>query len=111
MATDSSWQEWEKLRRSAEPDPIEVLRAVARFQRYFDAVEKEAIKVARGHGRSWQDIGLALGRTRQALWQRVGSPKGEQIVAARWKDIKVSVEDWWANTLEVQYRSGLPPSL
>jgi hypothetical protein len=111
MATDTSWQKWETLRRSADPDPIEVLQAVACFQRYFEAVENEAIKVARAQGRSWQEIGLALGRTRQALWQRVGSPKGEQIVAARWKEIKESVEDWWANTLEVQYRTGLPPSL
>jgi hypothetical protein len=41
-----AWDNWERLRQDPAADPIEVLRAVSAFQKYFGAIEKEAVKVA-----------------------------------------------------------------
>lgn len=67
---DSSWRSWSELVKRPDAEPIEVLRAAARFQDYFGAVEREAIKAARARGRTWEEIGQAVGRSRQAVWQR-----------------------------------------
>ena len=111
VASPSAWERWEELRTSADPDPIEVLSAVASFQQYFAAVENEAVKVARSQGRSWQEIGAALGRTRQALWQRAGSPRGDAAVDAKWEEFRRAMEASWATAAEVRFAIGLrPPS-
>lgn len=101
MTAADAWERWEQLRESPDPDPVEVLIATAAFQKYFGAIEKEAIKVARAQGRTWQEIASALGRTRQALWQRVGSPRGEdEAFPTRWKEIREAVGEWYARTAE-----------
>jgi len=46
-----AWDNWERLRQNPEADPIEVLRAISAFQKYFAAIEKEAAKVARSQNR------------------------------------------------------------
>jgi len=46
-----AWDNWERLRQNPEADPIEVLRAISGFQKYFAAIEKEAVKVARSQNR------------------------------------------------------------
>lgn len=70
MAKIDPWQEWRDLLRDAAPDPLAVLRLIAKYQRYLSKVEQEAVRVARGLGRSWGEIGEALGVSRQAVWQR-----------------------------------------
>ena len=105
MATTTAWQDWEQLCGSQDPDPIEVLEAVAAFQRYFAAVEREAIKAARSQGRTWQEIGTALHRSRQALWQRVAS-RHDDPGRAEWPDV---LEASWVQTAEVRHQVGLPP--
>jgi hypothetical protein len=102
------WNKWEKLRKSPDPDPIEVLRAVAAFQKYFATIEKEAIKVARSQDQTWQEIGAALGKTRQALWQRVAS-RDDEAKAAHWEAIWRALEDSWAQSAEVRHNVGLAP--
>jgi len=109
MASISAWERWEDLRAGADPDPIEVLNAVTSFQEYFAAVEKEAIKVARAQGHSWQEIGAALGRTRQALWQRAGSPHGKDLTDATWEEFRKEMAASWATVAEVRFSIGLPP--
>ena len=68
--SDSFWEAWERIRTSADPDPLEVLRVAAAFSRYFDAAQKEAIWFPRLAGLSWEQIAESLGQSRQALWQR-----------------------------------------
>lgn len=46
------------------------LRALAEHQREVD----EAVAAARANGRSWAEIGLVLGITRQAARERYGQP-------------------------------------
>lgn len=61
---------------SPAEDPVDLrrlglaLRALADQQREVD----EAVAAARAHGRSWAEIGLVLGTTRQAARERYGQP-------------------------------------
>ena len=50
------------------------------FQRYFDAVEREAVRAARSTGRSWADIADAAGIAKQSAWEK-------------WKDVSKTRED------------------
>ena len=92
---DSPWDAWEALRSNPDPDPIEVLRAVAPLKEYFASIEREAIRVARARDRTWDEIGSALGKTRQAIWQRVG---------ARAPDVENAFKERWALSAEVDLK-------
>ncbi len=101
---DESWDRWESLRSSSEPDPVEVLETVAKFQRYFKEVERQAIHAARAKGKTWKEIGGALGRTRQAIWQRATSTEPEGNTA---ENLRRAIEDGWSRTAEVRSQIGL----
>jgi hypothetical protein len=64
-------QQWIRLIESSD-DPIEVLRMVGTYQRYLGAIEEKAVVTAKGLGRSWEEIGRALGVKRQSAWARFG---------------------------------------
>ena len=108
MACMSAWENWERLRTDPEADPVEVLRAISAFQRYFAAIEKEAVKVARAQNRTWHEIGAALGRLRQAVWQRAASRADESKVAD-WQALSKRLEDSWATSAEVRHKIGMSP--
>lgn len=95
-----SWEQWETLRTSPDPDPTEVLEAVAFFQRYFRAVERKAVQAARAQGRTWSEIGVALGKTRQAVWQ---TGRADEV------QLKRLVEEGWSRSAEVRFQIGLDP--
>ena len=95
-----SWERWESLRTSPDPDPMEVLEAAAFFQRYFRAVERKAVQAARAQGRTWSEIGAALGKTRQAVWQS-GRPDAPEL--------KRVVEAGLSRNAEVRSQIGLDP--
>ena len=65
-----AWDAWERLIRSSDPDPMEVLRMAGTYQRYLFEVQDKAVRAARAQGRTWEEIGEAVGTTRQAAWQR-----------------------------------------
>jgi hypothetical protein len=99
---DAAWEAWEQLRSEPDPDPLRVLEAVAAFRSYFSAVEREAIKVARVKGKTWNEIGAALGKTGQAVWQRVSSRHdAEQLARA--------FEESWTRSAEVYFQMGAWP--
>jgi hypothetical protein len=75
----SAWEAWDRLINRRDADPLEVLRAASQFQRYFDAVQGAAAKAARGEGNTWDQIGQALGVTRQAAWERFATSEHEQL--------------------------------
>jgi hypothetical protein len=103
-----AWDNWERLRQNPEADPIEVLQAISAFQKYFAAIEKEAVKVARSQNRTWHEIGAALGRSRQALWQRAAS-RVDEPKAAEWQALGRLLEDSWATSAEVRHNIGMLP--
>ena len=71
-------ERFEQLADAADPDvttveKIDDLRDVAvasRAVRADEAALREAVQVARTHGRSWNQIAIALGVSRQAARQR-----------------------------------------
>lgn len=103
VAPNSSFEEWERIRGEREPDPLVVLGAVAGYKRYFEAVEHEAITVARKLGRTWEEIAQALGQSRQAVWQRAARDPSlrlhlNDLVSARWRALKADPHRWYRNT-------------
>jgi hypothetical protein len=61
---------------TAQVDHTDDLRQIASVSdavRADEARLREAIEVARGHGRSWNQIAVALGVSRQAARQRFGN--------------------------------------
>jgi hypothetical protein len=77
---------------------MDVLDAVASFQRYFKAIERQTIQAARAQGRTWSEIGAVVGKTRQAVWQ-----------TGRAEELKRLLEEGQSRGAEVRYRIGLDP--
>jgi len=65
-----AWDEWDALLAQPEPDPLEVIELASRYQRYLDAIQMNAVPAARADGHTWDEIGQAIGTSRQAVWQR-----------------------------------------
>jgi hypothetical protein len=53
-------------------DPAQGLRAALALHRIAERVEAHQVAVARGQGWSWQQIGDALGITRQSVHAKYG---------------------------------------
>lgn len=53
---------------------VETLECVADLRQDVDAVEAAAVARARQYGRTWAEIGAALGVTKQAVWVKYGRP-------------------------------------
>ncbi len=67
---------------AAEVEDINDLRAVAAASEATRADEarlREAVEVARAHGRSWNHIAVALGVSRQAARQRFARPDTQGV--------------------------------
>ncbi len=90
-------------------EPLEVLRAISAFQKYFAAIEVEAVRVARSQSHTWHEIGAALGRSRQAVWQRAASSRVDDAKVADWQALGRLLEDSWATSAEVRHNIGLSP--
>jgi hypothetical protein len=56
-----------------DTDDLRVIATAAEAARADDARLREAVLLARAHGRSWNHIALALGVSRQAARQRFAS--------------------------------------
>jgi hypothetical protein len=102
-ASESFWESWERIRASADPDPLEVLRVAAAFGRYFEAAQKEAISFARSAGLPWEQIAESLGQSRQALWQRAGRDASLQAMLGtsakrRWEMLRRNPISWYGST-------------
>lgn len=60
----------ETARAAADLDPATGLRAVAVLHRLADDLERQQVQRARSAGWSWQQIGDALGISRQAVHKK-----------------------------------------
>ena len=87
MHADELWKKWRTLTKSDSPDPLEVARLAATFERYFDAVKTEAVKAARASGHSWEDVATTLGTSRQSAWERYRH--AERMRSSRWWPVPI----------------------
>lgn len=58
----------------AGENPLDLVRDAREIQSGADGLMAAAVQQARAAGRTWQDIGDALGVTRQAAFQKYGKP-------------------------------------
>ncbi len=81
---DQAARRFERLADDLDPDVAEAddlvdLRVVAEASEAVRADEvrlREAVEVARAHGRSWNQVAMALGVSRQAARQRFSAKVG-----------------------------------
>lgn len=59
----------------APPAWQELLREVAELRRRADLIEYWSVELVRQAGATWEDIGEALGISRQAARERFGKPR------------------------------------
>lgn len=72
--SESPWETgrrvWERLARRPAADALDALSDVDQLRKLLDQVELEAVRDARRGGRSWTEIAVRLGVTRQSAWER-----------------------------------------
>jgi hypothetical protein len=56
----------------ASDDPVQGLRAVLALRRLAERLEADQVAIARRQGWTWQEIGDALGVTRQSVHAKYG---------------------------------------
>ena len=67
---------WERLHgqqprfQRGHADPLQALIDIGIVRRLLDEVELDAVRSARQQGRSWAEIAIKLGVTRQSAWER-----------------------------------------
>src|SRR5690348_4930204 len=67
----SEWIQFEGAARDARlDDALRALSDVGEVRRLLDQAEFEAVRTARRQGRSWSEIAVRLGVTRQSAWER-----------------------------------------
>ena len=54
---------------SLPQDPLVALRVLADSEAEIDRIRRDRVRVARAAGASWQQIGDALGVSRQSAWE------------------------------------------
>jgi uncharacterized NAD(P)/FAD-binding protein YdhS len=54
---------------SLPQDPLVALRVLADSEVEIDRIRRDCVRAARAAGASWQQIGDALGMTRQSAWE------------------------------------------
>jgi hypothetical protein len=68
-----AWRRLGAWIRHPRPDSDRALTAlsdVGQIRRLLDHAEFEAVRIARGQRRSWSEIAIRLGMTRQSAWER-----------------------------------------
>jgi hypothetical protein len=55
-------------------NPFDALTAISVLRRWLDLREFEMVRIAREEGVSWHGIAGALGRSKQAVWERFRNP-------------------------------------
>src|SRR5262247_4257864 len=74
-AWDEGRQAWNRLCRHADgPDDgdraLIALSDIGTVRRALEHAELQAVRIARGHRKSWSEIAVQLGVTRQSAWER-----------------------------------------
>jgi hypothetical protein len=115
------WNEWQELLQAENPDLLRILTLGAQFQAYFATIENETLQAARAAGVTWDQLGNALGTSRQAVWQRATTwdpsrgnarPRaGSRVSDERLAHLRRAQEVWAEkrDTAAAAMFDGLPP--
>lgn len=55
---------------SIEDDPLKVIRGITKGVKSLEPTLRQAVAIARQKRYTWEEIGQALGVTRQSAWER-----------------------------------------
>jgi hypothetical protein len=64
-----------RLPGDLERDPLGGLCESARVAGALDKLQRQLVQQARAAGKSWTEIGTALGVSKQSAWQRFAAPE------------------------------------
>lgn len=62
-------------------DPLDALRELTRSEAELDELRRERITAARATGASWEQVGEALGISRQSAWEYYSAEVRNQLAA------------------------------
>ena len=86
--------------KSLPKDPLVALRVLADSEAEIDRIRRDRVRAARTAGASWQQIGDALGISRQSAWQNYTAEV--RTTLSRNVDMNESLDETGATDLAVE---------
>ena len=74
-------------------DPLEALRALARTAAELDELRRQQVAAARAVGATWEQVGEALGMSRQSAWEYYAARARDEIAANAAGNTELSEDD------------------
>ncbi len=74
-------------------DPLDALRALARTEAELDELRREQVAAARDAGATWEQVGEALGISRQSAWEYYTARTRAEIAANAAANTDLSEDD------------------
>ncbi len=74
-------------------DPLEALRALARTAAELDELRRQQVAAARAAGATWEQVGEALGMSRQSAWESYAARTRDEIAANAAGNTELSEDD------------------
>jgi hypothetical protein len=74
-------------------DPLDALRALARTEAELDELRRKQVAAARGAGATWEQVGEALGMSRQSAWEYYAARARGEIAANAAANTDLSEDD------------------
>ena len=74
-------------------DPLDALRALARTEAELDELRRKQVAAARAAGATWEQVGEALGISRQSAWEYYAARTRAEFAANAAANTKLSEDD------------------
>lgn len=81
-------------------EPLEALGELARSEEELDELRHRQVAAARASGASWEQIGKALGMSRQSAWERFAKRARDDLTATAALSTDLSEEEAMAIAVE-----------
>lgn len=74
-------------------DPLDALRALARTEAELDELRRKQVAAARAAGATWEQVGEALGISRQSAWEYYAARARSELAANAAANTNLSEDD------------------
>jgi uncharacterized NAD(P)/FAD-binding protein YdhS len=74
-------------------DPLDALRALTRTEAELDELRRKQVAAARDAGATWEQVGDALGMSRQSAWEYYAAGARSQLAANAAANADLSEDD------------------